>query len=201
MTTRRLAWIDLETTGLHANKGHILEVACVITDNDLGIIEVFDEVVRPPLLVRLFPHRHMDAKVLKMHTDNGLLDECPEGLSPRQCENEFVKFLQPFKNGGDNELYFVGNSIGALDLPFLRRHMPSVMNQVHYRSIDISGLRLGLEQIFAQPNAFYLKAQSDSNHRALDDCYRSIEQLKFYKQKIGEIIQGAIDLEKVRHTF
>lgn len=187
MTTRRLAWIDLETTGLHANKGHILEVACVVTDNELNIIDTFDEVVRPPLLVRLFPHRHMDAFVLNMHTQNGLLEECPEGLSVRDVEESFCEFLEPFKNTKQDELYFVGNSIGALDLPFLRRHMPRVMDMVHYRSIDISGLRLGLEQIFNNPNGFYLKAQTDSNHRALDDCYRSIEQLKFYREKITEL--------------
>lgn len=205
MKNRYFAWIDIETTGLNPKKDHILEIACVITDDSLRIHAVFDELVKPPLRVRLFPRRYMDAYVFNMHSDNGLLEDCPEGESISKVGKSLCRFLTPWQNTSRNEhtsgteLYFVGNSIGALDLPFLREHVPEVMDLVHYRSMDITGLRLGLEQIFN--NQFYSKRGTAVTHRALDDVYNAIDQLKSYKKEIGKIIQTAINLEKVPHTF
>jgi oligoribonuclease len=193
MITRNFAWIDIETTGLNPEHGHILEIASIITDHNLNVIDVFDEVIKAPFFMRLFPKRYMDPFVYEMHTKNGLLDDCcdPDAISLREAEDQFCEFLAPHQDNKHNELYFVGNSIGALDLPFLRKHMPSVMSYAHYRSLDISGLRLGLEQIFNEVGSFYLRRETPSNHRALDDVYSSINQLYFYRKKVM-LLQDAL---------
>jgi oligoribonuclease len=188
------AWIDLETTGLDSNKNHILEVACIITDYQLNMLAIYSAVIKPPVLTRLFPRKYMDDVVFKMHIENNLLKECANGISLKQCEQEFIKFLSPFRNSMSQNLYFAGNSIGALDLPFLRKHMPAVMKQVHYRCLDVSGLRIGLEQIYDCPNLFYNRNVSKSSHRALNDCERAINQLKNFRWKILQIEQAHLRL-------
>lgn len=187
MITRRFAWIDIETTGLVPEKGYILEVACIITDHQLNELDEFETVIQLPLLVKLFPHRYMDDFVFKMHTDNRLLEECTDStmsVTLNTAQKEFYEFLEPYHNTFNDELYLTGNSIGSLDIPFLRKHMPRVMDLVHYRSLDISGLRLGLEQIFNDVGGFWLRNQPGSIHRALDDVKSSIKQLKSYEYKI-----------------
>lgn len=188
------AWIDLETTGLNADKGHILEIACIITEDDLKPIASFSRAIELPLYLKYFPSLAMDGFVLNMHTKNGLLQEIRSNsaVSLMQARVDFYDFLSQFKNkkvkldNGDTEytnLYFVGNSIAALDLPYLRKHMPEIMELVHYRSLDITGLRLGLELMNKKPNSFYVTAAT-GNHRAMDDVIACIKQLEFYKTKL-----------------
>jgi oligoribonuclease len=187
------AWIDLESTGLNARKGHILEVACIITDDKLNVLSMYSQVIKLPWYLRLFPRLAMDAFVLNMHTQNGLLEETRDvfAVSLMEARINFYQFLKPYRKNKTSQggittytnLYFVGNSLGALDIPFLKEHMPEVLELAHYRTIDITGMRLGLELAFDAPNSFYYDASSGT-HRALDDARACINQFKFYKNQL-----------------
>lgn len=174
----KYAWIDLETTGLDAEKGQILEIACIVTDNKLNQEYSFDSVVRPNPRMPL----EMDNFVKNMHTENGLLDELE-----RADQNAYhvgvalANVLKSFNNGNPKEILMCGNSIASLDIPFLRKHMPAVMDQLHYRTIDITAVRLGLELLMDEK----IPVQKRKGHRALDDvreCIQEFQEMRNYAQ-------------------
>jgi oligoribonuclease len=180
-------WLDIETTGLLPAKGHILEVACIATNDQLEELGRFESKIKMPTLVRLFPDLYMDKTVLQMHKENNLYMECMQGPSLKTVYKSFEDFIKkfPFKYK-----YFVGNSIGSLDLPYLRHHMPRILKQVHYRSIDISGYELILKMnhlertnvIQERSQKIYNKKRGRmDNHRALQDTLACIDQYKFLK--------------------
>jgi oligoribonuclease (3'-5' exoribonuclease) len=75
-----IAWTDVETTGLNENAGELLEVAIVVTDDELNEVGHCSTVVLPTAhnLEALFELK-MDSVVREMHTKNELLDELRSG--------------------------------------------------------------------------------------------------------------------------
>ena len=66
----RIVWIDLEMTGLDPHRHVIVEVAALITDAELNILDGAID-----LVVHATPEQlaEMDQVVTKMHSDNGLV--------------------------------------------------------------------------------------------------------------------------------
>jgi len=173
-----LAWIDLEMTGLDADRHVILEIAALVTDDELTIVaEGPDLVVHAPAEAL----DAMDAVVVKMHGDSGLRTEVEAStMSLEQAGVAVLEFLrQHLPEAGTVPL--CGNSI-ATDRRFLARHLPEVDAWFHYRSIDVSTVKELCRRWY--PQAYKAAPTKASGHRALDDIRESVAELAFYRSAI-----------------
>lgn len=171
----KLVWIDLEATGLHLKKDKIIEVAVLVTDTKLnlldekgyvGFVKITDEDVSL-----------MDDTVRKMHTENGIIEMCKKSsLTLEDIDKGAVDYISQIVERKEAPL--CGNSI-AFDRAFIGYSMPLLSDYLHYRNIDVSTVKQ-LSQIWR--NDIYKKA--GSTHEALDDIKQSIEELRYYKSKI-----------------
>jgi len=171
VNSKRIVWLDLETTNFFP-KGSILEIGIVVTDERFREIASWTSLVVPARDWK----SELDQVTLRMHTDNSLLHD----LAYREDEHKFlhpelvaaaaVRFLT--RHGALNAP--LGGSSVHFDRTFLIRDMPELAQALHYRQVDASGLRIGAQALGAVVDP----PTGDSNHRALDDCYRSIALVK-----------------------
>lgn len=173
------AGVDLETTGLEP--GLILEIGCVVFDQYYDVKDEFHALIKPACFDDSIFRTMMNDFVFKMHTDNGLLaDIAQRGRPHNEVYADFYGFLAKHKPD-DGKFHFLGNSIASLDLPFLKSQMPNVFKNMHYRSVDISGLRIDVEvatgRDYKYPKAF--------NHRGLADVYECIKEMKYINKQIS----------------
>lgn len=173
-----LAWMDLEMTGLDPSRHVIVEIATIITNDDLEIVAEGPDLVLTATAEEL---SHMDEVVINMHTRSGLLDAIASStVTLEEAGQETLAFLR--KHLADTRsVPLCGNSIGT-DRRFLAQWMPEIENCLHYRSIDVStikelGRRWYPEQIKGAP----AKA---GGHRALDDIRESIAELRYYRESV-----------------
>jgi oligoribonuclease len=171
-----LAWLDLEMTGLDPARHVIIEIATIITDDDLAIISE-----GPDLVVHAQPTdlALMDEVVRKMHTESGLLAAVEASdLSLAQAGLATLEFLKEHLKG-DKRVPLCGNSIGV-DRRFLGHQLPELEEFFHYRSIDVSTVK---ELCRRWSPAIYGHAPKKvGSHRALDDIRESIEELRYYRE-------------------
>ncbi|MCX5922834.1 MAG: oligoribonuclease [Candidatus Dependentiae bacterium] len=172
---KNLVWIDLEMTGLRPEIDVIVEIATIITDDQLNII------AEGPSLVIHQPEEKlaaMDEFVVKMHTKSGLIAKIRESaVSPEQAEQETLAFIMEHCNKG--KALMAGNSIWQ-DRAFLYVHMPSILAFLDYRLIDVSSVKKLVQYWYPKnPN---LQFKKPDNHRALEDVQQSIEELKHYRK-------------------
>ncbi len=171
----RLAWIDLEMTGLDTVRHTIVEIAVIVTDSQL---EIVDEGI--DLVVHATPEEleRMDAFVRKMHTKSGLLPAIEAStLSLADAGVQTLEYLAThIPEQGVAPL--CGNSIGV-DRRFLDRYLPAVDQYVHYRSIDVSSLKELCRRWY--PAEYKGRPDKQETHRALDDIRESVEELRYYR--------------------
>jgi oligoribonuclease len=173
-----LAWMDLEMTGLDPARHAIVEIATIVTDDDLAVVAE-----GPDLVVHATPEQlaGMEPVVRDMHTRSGLLGAIESSsLTLEEAGRltlEFLKTHVPVKGA----VPLCGNSIGT-DRRFLATHLPDIENWLHYRSIDVSTVkelcRRWYPQVLAQAPV------KKTAHRALDDVRESVAELVFYRQAI-----------------
>ena len=170
----KLIWIDLEMTGLDPEKDLILEIATVITDNELNLIaEGPNLVIHQPDIVL----DSLDEWNTLQHTKTGLLEKSRQSeLTVEDAEEKTLSFLKTHCNKEESPL--CGNSVWQ-DKRFLYKYMKNLNNYVHYRIIDVSSIKEIIQRWY--PNESMFKKQEA--HLALSDVYESIEELKFYKNK------------------
>ena len=170
-----LVWMDLEMTGLDANKDTILQVALIITDKDLNILNKgMDIVIHQPQEVL----DNMNEWCIENHGKSGLTKRVQEStINMEYAEEMILEELQKYTIEKKSPL--CGNSV-YMDRYFLMKHMPEVNNYLHYRLIDVSTL----SELYGRwyPNQPNYKKQD--KHLALEDIEDSINQLKFLKEKI-----------------
>jgi len=181
MTTEkqtRLIWIDLEMTGLDTMNDTILEIATIVTDGELNIL------ANGPVCAV----RHDNAVLMAMdnwnrqhHTDSGLWQRVVFGrYSMAAAEAETISFLNEWVEKGASPM--CGNSI-CQDRRFLHRLMPELESWFHYRNLDVSTIKiLANEWLPAELREF----DKESRHEALADIRESIEELKYFRQFMGE---------------
>ena len=169
-----LIWIDLEMTGLDTDRDSIIEIATIVTDNHLNILEegpVFaihqsDEVLNA-----------MDDWNTSHHTSSGLVKRVREStISEKKAEHDTVDFLDRHVPKGKSPM--CGNSI-CQDRRFLARCMPDLEGWFHYRNLDVSSLKELANRWAPEMAAGYNK---ESKHLALDDIRDSITELKYYRE-------------------
>ena len=170
--------MDLEMTGLDAATCAIVEIATLITDDDLDVVAE-----GPDLVVRCAPEQlaAMEDVVRKMHTKSGLLPAIEASTTTlEEAAAATLEFLKKHISA-PRTVPLCGNSIGT-DRRFLARHMPEVEDWLHYRSIDVSTVKELCRRWY--PEVFAKVPQKESGHRALDDIKESIEELRYYRATI-----------------
>lgn len=170
-----LAWIDLEMTGLDPQRHVIVEVASLITDDELNIVAE-----GPSLVVHQPPEAlaAMDDVVRDMHVRSGLLPEVESSTVDTAAAAEATLAFLSEHIGAPRTVPLCGNSIGT-DRRFLAAYMPEVENYLHYRSVDVSSVRELLERW--NPAAAAGRPPKGENHRALADIRESVAELRHYR--------------------
>jgi oligoribonuclease len=174
----RLVWIDLEMTGLDVEKDVIVEIACIVTDADL---QVLDEGIQLVVHQDEATMGVMDDFVRNMHKKSGLLTEIPASTtSVAAAEEAVVAYIRSHVDtAGIAPL--CGNSIG-MDRRFLARYMPALDNYLHYRSVDVSSFKEMCRRWY--PAIYRKRPGKSERHRALGDIRESIEELRFYRAEL-----------------
>lgn len=171
--SEHLVWMDLEMSGLDPEAERILEIATIITDSSLNIVE------EGPVLAIRQDRRiidDMDEWNTNHHTGSGLLDRIEkEGVTEREAEQATLEFVKRYTEEGQSPL--CGNSIGQ-DRRFLVKYMPKLEAWLHYRNLDVSTVK----ELCVRWRPDIAAAIKKKNvHRALDDIYESIEELRYYR--------------------
>jgi oligoribonuclease len=170
-----LAWIDLEMTGLDPSRHTILEIAVLVTDDDLAIVEE-----GPDLIVHASPAEleQMDETVVAMHTRSGLLAAVEaSALTLAEAGAQTLDFLQRHIPEA-RTVPLAGNSIGT-DRRFLATQLPEVEDFLHYRSVDVSTVKELCRRWY--PALYKAAPTKKGGHRALQDIRESVEELAYYR--------------------
>ncbi|MQA85033.1 MAG: oligoribonuclease [Streptosporangiales bacterium] len=173
----RLVWIDCEMTGLDLHRDALIEVACLVTDGELNILdEGIDLVIKPP-------HEALEAMtdvVREMHTASELLEALAAGTSLAEAEEKLLAYVRGYISE-PRKAPLCGNSI-ATDRAFLARDMPALDAYLHYRMVDVSGIKELARRWY--PRAYYASPEKKGGHRALADITESITELRYYRAAV-----------------
>lgn len=185
----RLVWIDLEMTGLEPQRHVIVEVAAVITDAELNILDEGIDLVVHATEEQL---AEMDDFVTTMHANSGLDKEIREStLTIEEAEDAALKLVEKHCDPS-HPAPLAGNSI-ATDRAFIRTYMPRLDAALHYRMIDVSTIKELARRW--HPRAYYNQPEKGMAHRALQDIIESIRELDFYRRSVFRTDDGPSSTE------
>ena len=171
--------MDLEMTGLDPETDVIVEIATLVTDDELNIVaEGPDLVIFQPddVLAR------MNDFVTKMHTTSGLLElikvSTVSEAEAMQQTLDFIKIHSP----ESGKIPLCGNSIRT-DRSFLAKHMPDIENWLHYRCVDVSTVKELVRRWY--PGVEHGRPTSvGQTHRAMDDIRDSVAEMAYYRDRV-----------------
>src|SRR6266487_382629 len=175
--TDRLVWIDCEMTGLDLGRDALVEIACLVTDGELNMLDSgVDLVIKPP------PDAvaQMSDVVREMHTSSGLLDQLDRGVTLAQAEQQVLDYVRGHLPD-PKKAPLCGNSI-ATDRAFLARDMPELDAFLHYRMVDVSGVKELVRRWY--PRVYFASPEKKGGHRALADITESILELRYYRAAV-----------------
>jgi oligoribonuclease len=180
MTSPYLIWIDLEMTGLYPNKDRILEIALIVTDNDLNIIdESIDLVIHQSKIVT----NRMGNWCKIHHGKSGLTEKVLNSkISLGEAKKKIKKVIEKYCEKKTGIL--CGNSV-YVDRMFVRKYLPLIDKYLGYRMIDVSSIKELAKRWFPEEVKTFLDNKEDlTAHRALDDIKWSMKELEFYRKTI-----------------
>lgn len=173
----RLVWIDCEMTGLDIQHDALIEIACLITDSELNVLdEGIDLVIKPPAEALVT----MPEVVREMHTSSGLLDELPGGVALPDAAGQVLQYVRQHVPE-PRKVPLCGNSI-ATDRLFIARDMPDLDAYLHYRMVDVSSIKELARRWY--PRAFFASPEKHGGHRALADIAESVQELRYYREAV-----------------
>lgn len=162
-------------TGLDVSRDALIEVAVVITDADLRIVDPGIDVLITP------PQEALDGMndfVRQMHTSSGLLEDLASGIPMEEAQEQVLAYIRRFVPT-PNKALLAGNSVGT-DKIFLEANMPQVIDHLHYRLIDVSSIKELAKRWYRK--AFEEAPVKHGGHRALADILESIQELEYYRR-------------------
>ena len=177
-TMSTMTWIDVETNGLDAHANHLLEVACLVTDEELNVLDEmgFQAVI-------YYPSREADAlyesaneHVRKMHADTGLWDKLGDGIPLAKVDEQLLAYVAQFSAPRTSPV--AGNSV-RLDMNFMDAYLPHTASHLDYHMRDVSTIAGLASAWYDLPR--YEKA---SDHTAMTDIRESIRELRHYRELI-----------------
>ncbi|QJC36471.1 oligoribonuclease [Enterobacteriaceae endosymbiont of Donacia simplex] len=172
-----LIWLDLEMTGLNPKLDRIIEIAIIITNSNLEIIN--KEIVIPIYQTDNILN-NMNLWNKNIHKKTGLIKKIKNSkFNEKKAEIYILNFLKLWIKPNSTPL--CGNSIYK-DRIFLYNYMPKLEKYFHYRNIDVSSIK---ELVKRWNPIIYSRLKKKKNkHSAFYDIYESINELKFYKNFI-----------------
>jgi oligoribonuclease len=171
----RLVWVDCEMTGLDLHRDALIEIAALVTDSELRILdEGIDLVIKAPDALL----DDMQPVVQEMHAKSGLTDAVRAStVTVAEAEQLVIEHLR--KHVPDaRTVPLCGNSI-ATDRAFLARDMPELDGFLHYRMVDVSSIKELTRRWY--PRVYFSQPQKGLAHRALADIKESIRELRYYR--------------------
>lgn len=170
-------------TGLDLSLDELVEVSVVITDAELNPYDAgIDVLIKPSDKATA----HMSDFVREMHTKSGLIDDWADGLSLEEAEAQVLTYIKE-RVPEARKAPLGGNSVGT-DKAFLDRYMPSVIEHLHYRIIDVSSIKELAKRWY--PRVYFSAPAKTGNHRALGDIYDSIDELRYYRSVLFPTGEG-----------
>ncbi len=163
-------------TGLSLQSDALVEIAVLVTDAELAVLGEGVDVVITTTPEKLAGMRD---EVRTMHTESGLLEKIPQGVSLSAAEDLVLEYLQAHTVAGKSPL--AGNSVG-MDRNFIARDMPRLNEYLHYRTVDVSSIKELARRWY--PKVYFGAPKKTGNHRALGDIQDSIEELRYYRNSI-----------------
>ncbi|MBV19338.1 MAG: oligoribonuclease [Euryarchaeota archaeon] len=171
----RLVWIDLEMTGLDIVNDQIIEIATLVTDGELNLIAE-----GPNLAVHVSDEAiaGMDEWNTTHHHRSGLVDRIrAEGVSVAEAQAQTLSFLH--EHVEPNTAPLCGNSVWN-DKRFLEKEMPEIVDFLHYRMIDVSTVK----ELARRWHPGVPRYQKKGAHLALDDIRESVEELRYFRERV-----------------
>jgi oligoribonuclease len=176
-----LVWIDLEMTGLDTLNDEIIEIATIVTDQDLNILAE-----GPVFAIKVSDQKlnGMDDWNTKQHGQSGLIDRVRRStVTLEQAEAETIAFLNKWVDAGKSPM--CGNSI-CQDRRFMARQMPELERFFHYRNLDVSSIK---ELCFRWRPDILRSFEKNGSHLAMDDIRDSIRELKHYRTHFFKLLE------------
>lgn len=172
----RLIWIDLEMTGLDPERERIIEIATIVTDDQLNVI------AEGPVVAIHQPDALLDAMDewnTRTHGASGLTERVRQSrITTRQAEQATLEFLALHVDKGASPM--CGNSVHQ-DRRFMQREMPELEAFFHYRNLDVSTLK---ELARRWKPGILSGLTKQGTHLALDDIRESIAELRYYREHL-----------------
>jgi oligoribonuclease len=186
-----LVWIDCEMTGLDLRRDALIEVAVLVTDAELNLLDAGLDVVihvAGDVLDTMVPF------VRDMHASSGLTDQVRASTTTLgEAETMVLDYIKKHVPE-EKSAPLCGNSI-ATDRSFLARDMPALDNHLHYRMIDVSSIKELAKRWY--PRVYQSQPAKGLAHRALADILESVQELRFYRQTLF-VPQPGPTLEEAR---
>lgn len=182
-----LVWMDLEMTGLNPARHVIVEIATLVTDDELNVVAEGPDLVvhQPPEALQ-----GMERVVVDMHTSSGLLTAIAAStISLEAAGAATLAFIRQHVPEA-RTVPLCGNSIGT-DRRFLAIHLPEIEEYLHYRSVDVSTIKELTRRWY--PGALEAVPRKATAHRALDDIRESIDELRWYRANVFKPVEAALD--------
>lgn len=173
----KLLWVDLEMTGLDAQKDVILEVAAEITDMNFKTLASYEACVRQDrdvVIDRM--QKNIWWKDFPVNRD-GFVNKLAEGKDPHQVEQEIMALVED--QFGTEPAILAGNSIHN-DRNFIKQWWPALDLKLHYRMLDVSSLKILMQ------GKYGVEFEKKEIHRAFDDIQASIAELQHYLEWFGQ---------------
>jgi oligoribonuclease len=175
----RLVWIDLEMTGLDPDTDSVIEIATLVTDQELNVLAEGPELAIFHPVDRL---EGMDDWNRTTHRKSGLWDRVlASKVSLEAAEAQTLEFLSGWLPAGQSPI--CGNSI-CQDRRFLARRMPALERYFHYRNLDVSTLKELARRWSPALLDGFAKAGA---HTAMSDIRESVKELAYYRQFMGRL--------------
>jgi oligoribonuclease len=173
--TEPLVWIDCEMTGLDAAADVLVEIAVVVTDSELTILDDGLDLILATDPAKL---AGMEEVVREMHTSSGLLDAIGTAtLTVEEAEQQVLDYVKRWVPER-RKAPLCGNSI-ATDRTFIARYMPKLDDHLHYRMVDVSSIKELARRWY--PKVYFNSPVKTGGHRALADIIDSITELRYYR--------------------
>lgn len=177
MTNGPIVWIDCEMTGLDTVNDALVEIAAIVTDENLTPVDDgINLVIRPPA----GPLEGMDDVVVAMHTESGLLDLLDDGITLADAEAQVLAYVRGHVPEA-RKAPLAGSSV-HVDRMFLARDMPALVEHLHYRIIDVSSIKELVRRWY--PRVYFAAPAKTGGHRALGDILDSINELRYYRETV-----------------
>ncbi len=165
-------------TGLEPSRHVIVEIAVLITDDELTVVAEGPNLVISASAEQL---EAMDPFVREMHSRSGLLQAIEAStLTLEEAGRAVLGFLKEHIPQAKS-VPLAGNSIGT-DRRFLAAYLPEIEGWLHYRSVDVSTLKELCRRWY--PEALAGAPGKQTTHRAMDDIKESVAELAYYRTAI-----------------